>query len=296
MGKNRYSIIDVGTNNVLMVWAEITATEIKTIKRESNISAMGKNMKDGILTLAGIDRVKKILRRFIASSLDFTGNIIVTGTSCSRESKNVNLLSEWLEKRYGIKYRILSESEEASYLGLANRQHFEEYANKIFFDLGGGSCEFVYYQGDKIVYIASLKLGIRRMINAYQNDYRKMRAETKNILQKLPVDLLKDAVLIGIGGTVTNISAVKMKLTEYDSEAVHKSVLLRDDILNYIKVFKQLNIAEISELMPFEPMRADVILAGLNLIIEIVDYFSADTILVSDIGIQYGVLEELRGK
>jgi len=290
---DRYVVIDVGTNNVLLVWAVIINGEIKVIHRASRISAMGKNMRDGKLTKAGIERVKKILSDFMRLSEYFSRDIIVLGTSCSRESDNINLVSDWLKSRYDIEYRIISDEEEASLMGRANRNHFQEYRELILFDIGGGSTEFIYYQGDKAVYQDSLRLGIRRLENL-SNDKRVNRIDYINKrLDQLPAGLLRDPALVGIGGTVTNISAVKKGLIYYDSAEVHKSSLSRNDIEYYFNKFSSMELLDIAELMPFEPLRANVITTGLLIVRAIMDYFNQDIIYVSDFGIQFGILEQI---
>jgi len=290
---DRYVVIDVGTNNVLLVWALIIKGEIRVFHRASRISAMGKNMRGKRVTKAGIERVKRILRDFLLLSKYFSQNITILGTSCSRESDNISLLSDWLKERYDIEYRILSDEEEASLLGKANRNLFREFRELIIFDIGGGSTEFIYYVGERVTYQKSLRLGIRRL----ENLSREIRGEQKDYIDKrlsmLPARLLDNPVLVGIGGTVTNISAVKKGLTFYDSAEVHKSILTRKDIDYYLQTFSRMNLQEIAELMPFEPLRANIIVSGLLVVSSIMDYFGRDYIYVSDFGIQFGILEQI---
>ncbi len=293
--QDRYAIFDVGTNNVLLVWAAIVDKNFKIIHRASAISALGKNMRQGRLTKAGLERTKRVLCHLLGLTRYFTERIVITGTSCSRESSNINVLIDWLKSKYSIDYRILSEAEETELVGLANRKMFGEFDKLILFDVGGGSTEFVYYRKDKIVYLNSLKLGIRRLENLSKNDLNKKIAYIRQTLQGLPKNLLEEAILVGIGGTVTNISAVKKKLYYYDSEAVHKSILGRDDIEYYLKTFAQSNLTEIAALMPFEPLRAGVITTGLLIIREIMDYFGKKSIYVSDYGLQFGILQQVAG-
>jgi len=291
-----YAIFDVGTNNVQLVWAMIDKDRIEIIHRASQISAMGKNMSNGMLTKAGIERTKKILRDFLRLTKLFTNNIILVGTSCSRESKNIDLLKDWLKERYDLAYQIISENEEAELVGLANRELFNEFRELIIFDIGGGSTEFIFYRGNKKIYQNSLQLGIRRIENFCNDDMHKKLEYIHRKLKELPADILREPVLAGIGGTVTNISAVKQKLIYYDSEAVHKSKLSKNDIEFYLKKFKKLSLIEISKLMPFEPLRANVITTGLMIVLEIMNYFGQDSIFVSDYGLQFGVLERIRLK
>ncbi len=292
----RVTVIDVGTNNILLAWAEIgTASNhgVKVIHRASQISALGRNIRDKKLTKAGIGRTRRILGHFVSLSRFVTGKIIVTGTSCSRESENIEELSDWLENKYGLEYHILSEEEEAELIGLANRKLFKEFSELILFDIGGGSTEFIYYNEKQMLYKTSLKLGIRRLEKLGNKDRRKKAEKIRELLSGLPDNLLSDPVLVGIGGTVTNISAVKQNLGYYYSEAVHKSILTMEDIEYFLYTFGKLNVEEIAELMPFEPLRADVISTGLQIVLKIMKFFDCKNIYVSDYGLQFGILHRI---
>jgi exopolyphosphatase/guanosine-5'-triphosphate,3'-diphosphate pyrophosphatase len=292
----RYAIIDVGTNNVLLLWAEVDrekGKENRVLHRASSISALGKNMRDGILTQAGIARTKKILKNQIGLSRYVVDRIIVTGTSCSRDSRNISELSDWLQREEGIEYRILSENEEAELTGLANRRLFSEFEELILFDIGGGSTEFIYYRGEEMLYKKSLRLGVRRLEKQSSSGQSRIRDLIREQLSQLPLDLLESPELVGIGGTVTNISAVKQKLIFYDSEAVHKSRLAKEDIGYYRQLFGKLTYTEIAELMPFEPLRANVITTGLLIVSEILDLYARDSFYVSDYGLQFGLLAQI---
>ena len=115
---------------------------------------------------------------------------------------------------------------------------------------------------------------------------------TKAILEEFNTTYHYHPILIGIGGTVTNLSAVKNNLKEYDSNIVHKSILTKNDLDNLLHIFSKMMIEEISKFMPFEPKRAEIILTGIMIIKEIVDFFKADKIYVSDKGLQFGVMAQ----
>ena len=296
----RYAVLDVGTNNILMVWAEVSEGKINVIHRGTRISSLGKNMHDNMLTTEGIRRAKWILTDFISLSKYVCDEIIILGTSCSRESKNIDMISNWLRKKYDLPYKIITEEEEAQLAGLANRNLFAEHNELILFDIGGGSTEFIYYRGDEMLYHKSLSLGIRRLtsrkggrynIKGTQNIKPDKRDEIRRMLAELEPPSMDQATLVGIGGTVTNISAVKQRLHYYDSKAVHKTMLTKEDIEYYLEHFKNLTLRQIAALMPFEPLRADVITTGLMIVLEIMEHFEVEHFFVSDYGIQFGILE-----
>jgi len=292
---NTFCVIDVGTNNILLLVASIK-DNFHIIKRDSKISGLGKDMKNDLLDITAIERTKKILTEFILEAQNFTENIIIVGTSCSREAKNISLLSDWLADKFQIKYNIISGKQEADFNALANINEFIEFKNVIMFDVGGGSTEFIWIENGNVIKTHSLDLGIRRLQNVHDSDHSAKLKATKTLLNSLKPVQLAQPVLVGIGGTATSLSAMKFELEKYDPALVHKSKVTKTDIINLYSKLKEKNLKQISELMPFEPKRADLIQTGTMIVMEILDYFGSEEFFVSDRGIQFGILSQPRSE
>ncbi len=290
--ENIYSIIDVGTNNVQLLIAEKKGNEIEIVRRNSYTSALGKGMKNGFLTNRGIENTKIILEEIIQISKKITDRIIIIGTSCSRDAKNISLLSDWIISRFHIRYNIISGEQEAVLNGLANTNEFPGFWEKILFDVGGGSTEFTFLKKSEIIDCTSLELGIRRLHNQFRDNKNERLLFTKEKLESVNKNIFQNPVLIGIGGTVTSLSAIKNKLKVYDSIIVHKSKISRKDLTDMINNFHQMSEQELSNIMPFEPARHEIIQTGAMIIKEIIDYFQVDNFFVSDRGLQFGILEQ----
>ncbi len=290
LNENKYSVIDVGTNNILLLLAAKINNHLEIIHRDSNISALGKNMKNGILAENALVRTKDILKDNIKFSKLYTKNIIVIGTSCSREASNIYILSKWLKKKYNLKYNIISGMKEAYLNGLANIHEFPDKNEIILFDVGGGSTEFTYLKNGQIIAKQSLRLGIRRLQNLHNNDLGNKIIKTREILKELDLPKLAKPEIIGIGGTVTSLSAIKHNLKKYDGNIVHKSIITKNELHDLLHKISKLSCETLATLIPFDPKRSDIILTGTLIVREIIDYFKVDKFTVSDKGLQFGVL------
>lgn len=288
----KYAIIDVGTNNVLFLIARMKKDEITVLHRDANISALGKNMRKGLLSTGAIKRTTIILSDNIKYAKLFTDNIIIVGTSCSREAKNSHLLSEWLMRRFGIKYHIIDGETEAYLNGLGNLKEFPEVSNIIMFDVGGGSTEFTISQNGKIIFNKSLDLGIRRLDNEFGNDMKSKTAATRKILKTLDLPEIDDPTFVGIGGTVTSLSAFKHRMTKYNGSIVHKSRLTISEIEVMLDRFNEMTNDELAYLMPFDRQRADIFATGTMIVSEVLKFLNAYDFLVSDRGMQFGILRQ----
>jgi exopolyphosphatase/guanosine-5'-triphosphate,3'-diphosphate pyrophosphatase len=284
------AVFDVGTNNVLMLWGEIKQNHIITHHRTNSVSALGLNMKDNLVTGSALSRLKRILDIFIPLSQAVTMNISILATSCSRDALNIDYISEYVSKRYGLIYNIISDNEEALLNGYANLDEFEELSRFLSFDIGGGSTEFTYIEQKQIRTVKSIKLGIRRLHNHFKDDIEGIRTEILRLLDTLRIEIEDEVQLIGIGGTVANITAISKGLRRYDSLEVHRSELHREQLEKYMDRFSKMRLDEIRELMPFEPQRAEIIITGILVILEIMNKYNKDSIFVSDHGLMYGYL------
>lgn len=284
-----YSVIDVGTNNILLL-ITISGTKPEIIYRASATSALGKDMQKGFLQKQAIERAKNILNDFISISKKYTDKIIIIGTSCSREAKNISVLSDWLKSKFNLKYNIISGEEEAYLNGLANISEFAKDEKLLFFDVGGGSTEFTLAENGEIKKTYSTQIGIRRYANKFGIDFLAMKEQLKQDLSVIPKDKLKHSILVGIGGTACSIAAMKYKLAEYDSNVVHRSFIKSDELEKMQAELSLLDEKQIAQKMPFDSKRAEIILIGLNIVKEIVDSFQGSGFFVSDRGLQFGVL------
>ncbi len=290
----KLSIIDVGTNNILLLMARKKADKIEILDRRSSISALGKNMKDNFLTQSAIRRTRNILNDFISRSRMFTDNILVIGTSCSREAKNISQLSDWLWGKHHLRYLIISGEQEAYLNGLANSSEFPELDKFLLFDIGGGSTEFTLISQKKVERSISLNLGIRRLQNEFGRDFSNKEKQTVKLLDSLRWDE-KDIPLVGIGGTVTSLIALKLGLQEYTSAQVHKTNVSLTELEQIFQKIRRLSLKQIATLLPFDPKRSDILLTGTMIVNKILAYFKADNFFISDKGFQFGILN-LRNK
>ena len=287
---NKFTVIDVGTNNILFLIARKNNNKLDILHRDSNISAFGKKMQDRYLNPTAINKTKRILSDNIKYARLFTENIIVVGTSCSRDAKNIVILEQWLKKIFGLKYNIISGEKEAQLNGLANITEFREFNNIVMFDVGGGSTEFTYFHNGKMIYNKSLNLGIRRLHNSQDADYSERVRTTQKTLNELVLPDFKEFKMIGIGGTVTSLSAAKFGLQKYDADVVHKSSLRIAEIKEMLDRFRRMSNNQIAQLMPFDRYRADIITTGTMIVKEILDVYGKEDLIVSDRGLQFGIL------
>ena len=101
--------------------------------------------------------------------------------------------------------------------------------------------------------------------------------------------------LVGMGGAITNITAVKHGMATYDPDVVQGTVLDRGEIDRQIELYRSQDVAGRREIVGLQPKRADVILAGACIVRTVMDKLGRDSLTVSDRGLRHGLIAERFG-
>jgi len=299
------AIIDIGTNSIKLLITKESAHTLKTIHEENFVTRLG----DGLyfnhrISDAAKERnlqvIENIVRHLSAHKAELA---IMVGTMCLREAENTLEFQDELYNRTGYRIRVLSAEEEAEYSYKAViSDFFRENTNIITFDTGGGSTEFNISFNQQILLRESISIGVVTLLNRFFRHDPVTAAETnsciqaiKDILSPLP-DKQHQPLLVGIGGTVTSLTALELKSLTFPKERIHGFKLKLQQLNNLIDM---LSVRTIEERRLFPGMtgnRADIIYPGALLVREIIHHFSADEIVVSTKGLRHAILTEITGK
>jgi exopolyphosphatase / guanosine-5'-triphosphate,3'-diphosphate pyrophosphatase len=102
--------------------------------------------------------------------------------------------------------------------------------------------------------------------------------------------------IVGMGGAVTNLAAVKHRLETYDADVVQATVLERSEIDRQIERYRTSSAEQRRQIVGLQPARAEVILAGACIVRTVLDLLGRDSLTVSDRGLRHGVLIDRFGR
>lgn len=304
MDGRRLATIDVGTNTILLLVAELGKKGgFRFIEDRAEITGLGEGVdRSGFLGEGGQDRTLDVLRGYCerCRSLNVE-EIEVVGTSALRDAANAGDFKVRLKRELKLDLRVLSPEEEARYSFLAVQRGLSLKAKELLVvDVGGGSTEFIWGRDKELHRWTSLQMGAVRLTERFlfsdpvrEEEWSRLAEAVDDTLEGSLADWKEEAVfgaMVGMAGTFTTLSAVGKALVCYSSTEVHGSFLHREEIQRQIQIFKGRTIAERREIPGLEPKRADVILAGSLLIDRIMGLFHIDRVVVSDQGIRHGFL------
>ena len=307
MSPRRSAFIDVGTNTILCLIAEIRDTgRFRVLDDLAEIAGLGKGVdQTGVISAEGEQRSLAVLERYLGHCKNLgVEEIIAVGTSALRDARNSAAVRARFHDRLGIDVRVISGGEEAAYSFLAVARGLALAGRELLvIDVGGGSTELIRGNENGISRAVSIDLGSVRLTERYlhadpvkEDEVRRMIAVIDREIALLPargIDAAGGLALVGIAGTFTTLAAMEKQLARYSHAEVHGSLLSLQQVRRHVHALEAKSVAERKHIAGLEPKRADVIFAGACLIERLMVFYHADEVIVSDQGVRYGLLHEI---
>lgn len=301
----RYAIIDVGTNSVKFHIAERESEGVwRRVLDRSDITRLGEGLEEhGEIVPAALDRTSVAIRGMVDEARsNGVRAIAAVGTAGLRIARNREAVLAALRDATGIAVEVISGEEEArlaylavvAWLGLGTD-------SAVVFDTGGGSSQFTFGRGTEVDERFSVDVGAVRFTERFGLANAVPPEVVRDALAAIAADLgrlddrPKPRALVGMGGAVTNITAVMHGLATYDPDVVQGSVLQRDEIDRQIALYASRDADARRTIAGLQPKRAEVILAGACIVRSIMEKLGATSMTVSDRGLRHGVLIERFG-
>ncbi len=302
MSEPLLAAVDCGTNSVRLLVCRLSDGRLVEVDRRLHLTRLGQ----------GVDATGRFhpdaLARTLAAMADFGAELDslgvtrrrVVATSAARDAANSAEFFTGVRDRLGVEAEIIPGEEEArlSYAGAVSA--LPDLAQPVLvMDIGGGSTELVSGRDGQVGRAISLDIGSVRLRERFLHgdppDAAQVDAATRHVdglLDDSGIDFGAIASWVGVGGTVTSLSALAQGLPVYDRSLVHGSVLDRASLGRLTALLLAMPVAEVTGLPTMVPGRADVIGAG-ALICARVGARVGGRLTVSEADILDGIVNEL---
>jgi exopolyphosphatase / guanosine-5'-triphosphate,3'-diphosphate pyrophosphatase len=302
----RLATIDVGSNTVRLLVADVLdAASWRLVDQDQTVTRLGEGLAhSGRLGEAPMARTLAAVRAYVERGAGLGAREVhIVATSAVREASNGHAFATAIEAATGRRVEVVSGETEARLTLRGVRSALGELAGSMLtFDIGGGSTEYVLAEGDSILSMASLRLGVVPLAERFPFPgpvdaprYRALRDEIRSRLDgELPAAIRTARVghLVGTAGTVTTLAALDLGLVRYDGARVQGHVLSRAAVDGLAARLGGLTVAERAALPCLEPGRADLIVPGTAIVTVTMDLARVEHLKVSDYGLREGVLLE----
>lgn len=301
----RFAVIDVGTNSVkLHVGERHTGGAWRTVVDRAEVTRLGEGLREaGTLQPEPLRRTADAIVGMVEESRDDgAAEIAAVATAGMRQAGNSAELVEAVRERCGVGIEIISGEEEARLAYLAATSELDVgRGSLVVFDTGGGSSEFTFGRAGKVEERFSVDVGAAPYTDRFDLDGVVSDDVLAQALDAIASDLARldgrhrPAALVGLGGALTNLAAVRHGLATYDADVVQGTVLDRAEVERQVDLYRNRTADERREIVGLQPARAEVILAGACIVRTVLEKLQCDELTVSDRGLRHGLLVERFG-
>ena len=285
------AVVDCGTNTTRLL---VTDGPGPGLARRSTITRLGRGVDStGVLRADAVERTLECLRSYREiMDAHSVASVRATATSAARDAANRSEFLDQAEAIVGASLEVLSGPEEAQ---LAFRGAVSELdpvdGPFLVVDIGGGSTELSYGRAECEAAL-SLDIGSVRLTEKYvvhdpprPEDLSACLSVTElhldDAVREIP-DIASGCRLVGVAGTITTVAAVEIGLTEYDRDRIHHFLLSKDAAEDVFRTLATESLDDRRHNPGLHPGRADVIVAGTCILVQIMRYFDFDECLVSE--------------
>ena len=304
----RRAVIDVVTNSIKLLVADVRGRDVRPVHEESRQTRLGRGFYETHrLQPETIAHTAAAVWEFAETAREKNSHSIrVIATSAARDAVNPKDLTNAIERASGLKTEIISGTREAEwvYQGVATDA---ELAGQplLLLDVGGGSTEFILGHGAKKSFAHSFPLGTVRLmekfphsdpptkpeLNACRDWLKKfLRHEVRPQLEPALQNEAGEIQLVGTGGTTSILARIEKKLDRFDREKIERATLSLERVVAHRKHLWQLPLAERKEVPGLPKTRADVILTGVLIFEAVMEEFGFTQLRVSTRGLRFAAV------
>ena len=305
--RERIAALDVGSNSVRLVVAEFDpAAGLDIIDEVKDQPRLGTRVGiTGMLDRGAMTRAFASLKRMkeIADRRGVT-RIAAVATAAIRDARNGAAFARRVRRQLGIPLEIIDGDREAELSWRSVAHHFRlENTRSLVADIGGRSLELIGAVDGLVEATASLPLGAVRLTEEFLPDGRASRKQLaalrkhirRTLRKALPWRDWTQAVIIGSGGSYTNLARIAAARAGHIGEPIHGTTVGTGEVESLLEWLAAMSPEQRAQVPGLNPQRADIIVAGIAVAAELLNLLDARELVASAYGLREGLLLEMIG-
>lgn len=309
MSPERRSVIDIGTNSVKLLVADVADGGAEPVLECSEQTRLGRGFYEThLLQGAAVAHTARVVARFALQARESGASPPrVIATSAARDARNPEQLLLAVHRVCGLSVEIITGEREAdwAFVGVRSDRRLSD-APLLILDVGGGSTELILGDGAARLFSQSFPLGTVRMIEQLKpgdapgpDDLGRSLVFVRDYLTACVAPAVapvwaslshEKPQLVGTGGTASVLAALELGLTSFDRVRIESVALTWTQVRAQVERLWGLPLAERRKLPGLPPDRADVILTGAVIYDAVLSHFDLPTLRVSTRGMRFGAL------
>jgi exopolyphosphatase / guanosine-5'-triphosphate,3'-diphosphate pyrophosphatase len=302
------AVIDVGTNSVKLLVADVAGKVVTPLHEGSHQTRLGQGFYEThVLQTGAIDQTAKAVADFMNEVHSWNPvSTKIIATSAARDAVNKEELLSAIESVAGIPVTIISGEQEAdwAYKGVTSDPQLAS-GNLLVMDVGGGSSEFILGSGGERIFAESFPIGSVRLLERISVSDPPLAGEMAECERAVRAVLMEKVVprlqpklkavgnaeqFVGTGGTSTILARIQLKLRSFSREMIEGTFLSRETLETEMMRLWSVPLERRKQIIGLPPNRADVILPGVVIFHQAMEIFELPVLRVSTRGLRFAAL------
>ena len=309
MNPSRQAVIDVGTNSVKLLVAEVEGDAVNPLIEQSEQTRLGRGFyRSHRLQATEIAQTARAVAGFAATATQWQAVATrVIATSAARDALNQAELVQAIHEASGLPVEILTGEQEADFVfqGVASDPRLAG-RPLLILDVGGGSTEFILGENRSSHFRGSFRIGSVRLLEQCQPadppatgalsgclaGLRSFLTEHVRppLMSALDAQGSRPVQLVGTGGAASILVSIQLGLPGFDRERIEAARLTARQVRSQLERLWSLGLAERQRIVGLPPERADVMLTGAAVYAAVMEEFGFGDLRVSTRGLRFAAL------
>ena len=310
----RRAVIDIGTNSIKLLVAEVSGPHVKPLCEESEQTRLGKGLYETHqLGSDAIHATAYFTAKFADIARDqHAVNIRVIATSAARDAVNQAELLQAVADRAGLQVEVISGAQEAelAFQGVTSDAALDD-QRLCLLEVGGGSAQFIVGENRRKEFAQSFKLGGVRLMELFPisvppqaEELRRCRAWLGEFIareiQPSLAPLLEPAhgriTFIGVGSAAKSLMRLETRLNSEQRKRLKAEGIPLATVTGWTQEMWDMSLSERKRLVGLAKKRADIIPFGAAIFEAVMQAFGFSHLRVSKRGIRHGAVQEPAGQ
>jgi len=293
-GRDSVAVIDIGSNSLRLVVYDGVRRAARTLLNEKVLCGLGRGLSEtGRLNPDGVELARINLQRFVALAQAIgVARLDVLATAAVRDAADGKDFAAEIERRFGVRVRVLAGAEEGRYSALGVLSGIPE-AMGVAGDLGGGSVELVPIAKGRAGPAATLPIGPLRLAAIADDEKRLRDAIDRQLATVAWLTRNADGNFYAVGGAWRALARLHMEQAQYPLHIIQEYTLARAEAEKYLDLVAHQSRKSLERISTVSRKRLEVVPLAARLLLRLLRRIEPRAVVFSATGLREGHLYSL---
>ena len=302
----RYAAIDIGSNSIRMQVAEIVpGAPTRILAADRQVTRLGESVfRGGVMSQEAMDLAVAVLSRMAEQYKKWEVVAVrAVATSAVRDTHNQGEFLQRASQAAGTPVEIISGREESRLVHLGVQSRWPQPEKRLLLiDIGGGSAEMIASDRGRLRESASKPLGAVRLSEIFLRSDPPAERELHQMREYIDEKLAAMVHRVHSGqwdraiATSATASAVICAVNRVPRSKRDEADRLRASTAEIRRLSRKLSVRSLAErrkVTGIGPRRAEIIVAGVAVLLRILEQCSLPSVYYSAAGVRDGIIADL---